>query len=123
MVHQQKNRGQTLFSWVTENLGLAPIFLLCLCVSVVNIHAQTRSTPVVDQMVEALGGKAFLDTTEIHTTGRFFAFTRGELSGSDVFADYIKFPDMERTEFGLPKSKTISINRGKEGWKVEPRKD
>ena len=83
--------------------------------------AQSRSNPVMDQMIQALGGPAFLDVKEIQTGGRFFAFTKGELSGSDIFADYIKFPDMERTEFGFGKNKAITINRGTEGWKIEPK--
>jgi hypothetical protein len=74
-------------------------------------------------MIEALGGQTFLDVKELQMTGRFFGFSRGELNSSDTFADYIKFPDMERTEFGSAKNKAITINRGKEGWKVEPRKD
>src|SRR5215467_14248266 len=97
---------------------------LCLCASVVNTHAQaTRPIQTVDQMIDALGGQTFLDVKDIHTTGRFFAFTRGELSGGDLFSDYIKFPDMERTEFGGAKNKSNTINRGKEGQKVEGKKD
>jgi len=40
-----------------------------------------------------------------------------------LFSDFIKFPDMERTEFGGPKFKSITINRGKTGSKVEGKKD
>jgi hypothetical protein len=96
---------------------------LCLCVSVVATHAQSpRPNPALDQMFQALGGSDFLDVKDIRLTGRFFGFTRGELSSSDTFVDLIKFPDMERTEFGL-KNKSITINRGKEGAKVEGKKD
>lgn len=80
--------------------------------------AQTKSSQAVDQMIAALGGQGFLDVRDIHVTGRFFSFTKGELSGADVFSDYIKFPDMERTEFGKEKNKSITINRGSEGWKI-----
>jgi len=73
-------------------------------------------------MLEALGGQTFLDVDDIHTTGRFFGFSRGELKSGDLFADYIKFPDMERTEFGQ-KNKTITINHAKEGMKIEGKKD
>ncbi len=100
--------------------------LPCLCafaLMTTAAAAQSRSNPVVDQMIEALGGRAFLDVKEIQMSGRFFAFTRGQLSGTDAFVDYIKFPDMERTEFGKDKNKTISINRGSEGWKIEGKKD
>ena len=84
---------------------------------------QSRSNPVFDQMIEALGGQTFLDVKDIHTTGRFFTFSKGDLSGSDLFSDYIKFPDMERTEFGREKNKSITINKGSEGWKIEPKND
>jgi len=104
---------------------LSTVFVvpLCLCVVVVTVHGQSRTDSTIDQMIQALGGQVFLDVKDIHTTGRFFGFTRGELSGGDLFSDYIKFPDMERTEFGGAKNKSITINRGKEGQKVEAKKD
>ena|SRR5437867_703961 len=107
------------------NQHLTRIFLIpfALCALVLTTRAQSRANPTVDQMLDALGGQAFLDVKDIHTTGRFFGFTRGQLSGGDLFSDYIKFPDMERTEFGGPKNKSITVNRGKEGWKVEGKKD
>jgi len=89
---------------------------------VLTIHAQSKAAQPLDQMIDALGGQTFLDVDDIHTTGRFFSFSRGELSAGDLFADYIKFPDMERTEFGT-KNKSITINHGKEGMKVEGKKD
>jgi hypothetical protein len=85
--------------------------------------SQASSPPraLVNQMIEALGGSAFLDVQEIHTTGRFFSFSKGELSGGDLFVDYIVFPDKERTEFGRDKNKTITINKGTEGWLINTR--
>ena len=74
-------------------------------------------------MIDALGGAAFLEVRDIHNTGRFFGFTRGELSSSDIFSDYIKFPDMERTEFGTLSRRSVTINRGKEGWKIPGKKE
>jgi hypothetical protein len=97
--------------------------ILCLCVFVLSAHAQSRGIQPLNQMIDALGGQTFLDVNDIHTTGRFFGFSRGELNSSDFFADYIKFPDMERTEFGGPKFKTISINHGKQGMKAEGKKE
>src|SRR5881296_2421860 len=97
---------------------------LCLCVlAAANpVQAQTKANQFIDQMIDALGGQTFLDVKDIHTTGRFFAFTRGQLSGSDIFSDYIKFPDMERVEFGPTTRRTTQINRGKEGWKIVAKK-
>ena len=103
------------------------VVALCLCVFVVSATAQSQKpAQVIDQMLAALGGSAFLDAKDIHTSGRFFAFTRGQLSGSDIFNDYIKFPEMERTEFGPPSNankRTVTINRGKEGWKIAGKKE
>src|SRR5689334_25298306 len=92
----------------------------------VNVAAQSRgnrSSPVLDAMIEALVGPTFLDVKEIHTSGRFFSFSKGELSGSDHFEDYIKMPDMERTEFGGTRNKEININRGSQGWKIAGKKE
>lgn len=107
---------------MTNHRYLFPSLVLCLCVSVVQLQAQNRPALIVDQMIQALGGEAFLGVKDIQTKGRFFGFSRGDLNSGDVFADYIKFPDMERVEFGT-KNKTIQINRGKEGQKVEGKKD
>jgi hypothetical protein len=99
---------------------LASLFLLAVPAST---NAQARPVQAIDQMILALGGQTFLDVDDIHTTGRFFGFTRGELTSSDLFVDYIKFPDMERTEFGSARNKSISLNKGKEGTKVVGKKD
>jgi hypothetical protein len=99
------------------------LFVLGLCAFSMISEAQSRTNPALEQMIQALGGQAFLDAKEIHVTGRFFGFSRGELNSSDIFVDYIKLPDMERTELGGPKNKSITVNRGKEGWKVEGKKD
>src|SRR5437764_15088143 len=110
-------------------LRMHRVLLLCFWVFVVTTklvsatpQSQTRPAQVIDQMLAALGGPAFLDVKDIHTTGRFFAFTRGQLSGSDIVSDYIKFPDMERVEFGPLTRRTTQINRGKEGWKIVGKK-
>jgi outer membrane lipoprotein-sorting protein len=81
--------------------------------------SQTKPRQVIDQAITTLGGEAFLNVKEIHTSGRFFAFSRGDLSGADLFVDYIKFPDMERTEFGRERNRSIRVNKGDEGWTIE----
>jgi hypothetical protein len=97
---------------------LAFCWLLCGFMLASGWGAQTKSNETIDQMIGALGGPAFTDARDIHTTGRFFTFSHGDLSSSDLFSDYIKFPDMERIEFGTLNRKSITINRGKEGWKI-----
>src|SRR2546422_3585364 len=80
---------------------------------------QSRPNQVVDQMIQALGGPAFLDVKEIHTSGRFFSFSRGGLSGGDFYLDYIKFAVMVRTGFGRARNRSITINKGGEGGKMD----
>jgi hypothetical protein len=87
----------------------------------IQAESQSQTRRIIDQTVAALGGSAFLGVTEIRTAGRFFSFNKGELSGVESFVDYIKFPDMERTEFGKEKNRSITINKGSEGWIVTER--
>jgi hypothetical protein len=88
-------------------------------------YAQT-TTPaarqLLDSMITALGGPQFLDVKEIQTAGRYFTFRRDEISSSDLYAAYLKFPDMDRTELGKEKQKSIRINKGLEGWTITPGK-
>jgi hypothetical protein len=86
----------------------------------VSAQVPNRARTLANQMIEALGGEAFVNVKDLHTTGRFFSFVKGELSGGDSFSDYVKFPDMERTEFGRDKKKlSVQINKGDQGWIVE----
>jgi hypothetical protein len=103
-------------------MRLAFNFAVILSLAVLPASAQSpnRARATADQMITALGGEAFTSVKDLHTTGRFFSFVKGELTGGDVFNDYIKFPDMERTEFGRDKRKlSIQINKGDQGWSIE----
>ena len=95
---------------------------LCIVLSSRLLMGQS-ATPdkILSDMLQALGGQTFLDVKDIHSSGRFFSFKHGSLAGSDVFEDYIKFPDMERTELGVLRNKTINVNRGNEGWVLDGR--
>jgi len=106
----------------------SPLIRCSLAVGVVlatlSSSGYSQTTPVarqlLDSMINALGGRWFLEVKEIQTTGRFFTFKRDEVVSSDNYTDYLKFPDRERTEFGRDRDKTIQINRGLEGWIVKP---
>ena len=90
----------------------------------VSLSAYGQTTPsaqqLFDSMIQALGGKVFLEVRDIHTKGRFFNFRRDQISASDLYNDYVKYPDMERTEFGREKQTTVYINHGDKGWIVAP---
>lgn len=78
---------------------------------------QTTASEVLDRMIERLGGEAYLAAGNVRASGRFFQFQRGALTGGDVFVDYIRLPDAERTEFGRD-GEIIRINNGDRGWNV-----
>lgn len=100
------------------------VLVVVAALGALNLHSYAQSTSaakqLLDAMIRALGGNAFLNVKEIQTNGRFFTFKRDEVASSDLYVDYVKFPDMERTEFGREREKTIQINRGTEGWMVTP---
>ena len=87
-----------------------------------NGYGQTSpaARQLLDSMIKALGGQQFLDVKEIQTTGRFFVFNKGEISQSDLYANYWKIPDMDRIEFGKDKTRPVrvDINHGFEGWRL-----
>jgi hypothetical protein len=100
--------------------AVAILFLL----SISAVYAQTSTPPrqLLELMINALGGQQFLNVKEIQTKGRFFTFKRNEISMSDVYVSFTKFPDMDRLELGREKQKQIRINKGLEGWSVTPGK-
>jgi hypothetical protein len=106
-------------SFSTSRLAIAVALVLALSFS-----AQAQTTPaaqqLLDAMIKALGGQVFLEVRTTHTKGRFFNFKRDQLSASDIYNDYVKYPDMERTEFGKDRETTVYINRGEDGWILTP---
>ena len=64
------------------NMPLSPLIRRVVIVIVafvmLNAVAYAQTAPaarqVLDYMIEALGGEAFLDVDDIHTTGRFFFY-------------------------------------------------
>jgi outer membrane lipoprotein-sorting protein len=83
-------------------------------------QSTTSGRQLLDSLIQAIGGQVFLEVREIETKGRFYQFKRDQIAAADLYTDYLKFPDMERTEFGKEKQKTIQINRGTNGWMVHP---
>ncbi len=80
--------------------------------------AQRDPRAILDRAIETLGGAAYLDIIDMSTEGRIYQFQRGELNGAEVFADYVQYPDKERTEFGED-GEAVRINNGSsEGWNV-----
>jgi len=101
-------------------MALCCVLLALLLVTPVRSQSP-EAKKILDDMIQTLGGQAYLDVNDIHMAGRLFQFKHGELTGSDIFSDYIKFPLMERTEFGREKRREIRINNGDTGWMIIPK--
>ena len=80
-----------------------------------------------EDAIQAMGGDAYLNVTDMVSDGRYFLFNyEGASSGLIKFKDYTKLPDKSRFELGNRK-KELDIevfNLGKnEGWILEGQKD
>ena len=77
-----------------------------------------KARALVQQMVQALGGEAYLSLKDISQEGRTSGFYHGNPSGSTApFWRFIKFPDKERTE--LTKHRDwIILYTGNEGYEI-----
>lgn len=97
---------------------LASGLLLCgLLASPGAARAQTTASEVLARVIERFGGEKYLAVEDIRASGRFFQFQRGALVGGEVFVDYIRLPDAERTEFGKD-ADIVRINNAGVGWNV-----
>jgi hypothetical protein len=69
--------------------------------------------------IQALGGQAYLNVRDAIAVGRASQFTHsGDLSGYELFYDYVKYPDKDRTEF-TKKRNLIEVFNGDEGWTLD----
>src|SRR5215470_4317818 len=77
-----------------------------------------RGAELIKQAVQARGGERFLNFNNIMSSGMYTPFQKGLLQIPIQFADWVIYPDKERTEFGKGKKKNrrIQVNVGKTGW-------
>ena len=59
-----------------------------------------KAKHLLDQVIEAMGGQAYLQTRDTYCEGRLAHFEHnGDLSGYTIFYDYWRLPDKNRTEY------------------------
>jgi hypothetical protein len=96
-----------------------------------------KAKHVLDQLIDAMGGHAYLNTRETDCTGRLAQFEHnGDLSGYTNFRDYWHLPDKNRTEYEVKGSKAgllgvligqipfkggtiIELYSGDDGWTMD----
>src|SRR5438270_6532843 len=74
-----------------------------------------KARGLINQMLQALGGDAYLHYTDVEQDGRTNGFYRGQPTGGTApFWRFYKFPDKERVEL-LKKRDWIVIHNGDRG--------
>ncbi len=111
---------------------LSAFFLIALAFGQANtsaLAASAQSVPVdqenvrkaktlLDQMLEALGGNAYLNIEDVSQDGRSYGFHMGESEGvGTLFWRFYKFPDKDRVE--LTKKRDVAyVYRGDKGFEI-----
>src|ERR1700722_578856 len=77
-----------------------------------------KAKTLVDQMIQALGGNAYLNVEDISQEGRSYGFHLGQSEGvGTLFWRFYKFPDKDRIE--LTKKRDVAyVYRGDQGFEI-----
>jgi hypothetical protein len=77
-----------------------------------------KAKALLDQMIDALGGNAYLNVEDVSQEGRSYGFHLGESEGVGVvFWRFYKFPDKDRVEL-TKKRDVIYVYRGDKGFEI-----
>jgi hypothetical protein len=100
-------------------------------------QSAAKAKQILNQLISAMGGQAYLQTRETECTGRLAQFEHnGDLSGYTNFRDYWHLPDKNRTEYEVKGAKggflgvligqipfkggtIIELFNGDEGWTMD----
>lgn len=79
---------------------------------------ERHARAVLDRMLQALGGQAWLNMSDLAESGRTYSFYHGQTRGAGVlYWRFWKWPDKER--FELTKQRDIiEIYNGEQGWET-----
>lgn len=78
-----------------------------------------KAKELLQQLIDGLGGPAYLRAREVLCTGRLAQFGHnGELMGYERFKDFWRFPDFNRTEYGK-KGEIVDLFAGEQGWTLD----
>jgi hypothetical protein len=77
-----------------------------------------KAKQIIDQAIQALGGQAYLNITDMKSEGRAYSFHHGEPNSLGiVFWRFRKFPDKDRIEL-TKKRDVIQIYNGDKGYEI-----
>jgi hypothetical protein len=78
----------------------------------------STSKGVLDKVIQALGGQAFLNYKTISSRGRFFSIYEGETMGFAPYVSEAEPPDKRRFAYGKGQQ-IILLNNGDRGWQQD----
>lgn len=82
-------------------------------------QSAAKAREIIQQMIAALGGDAYLNVRDITRSGRLAVFgSNGDLNGYTKFWDFTKLPDKNRTEYS-DKRNVIDVYNGSQGWTLD----
>jgi len=77
-----------------------------------------KARMLLDQMIQALGGQAYMNLQDMEQQGRSYAFYHGNPSGQGAqFWRFWKWPDKDRYELTKQRD-VVYIYNGDQGWEV-----
>jgi len=77
-----------------------------------------KAKTLLDQMIEALGGNAYLNIEDVSQEGRSYGFHLGQSEGvGALYWRFYKFPDRERVEL-TKKRDVVYVYRGDKGFEI-----
>jgi len=78
---------------------------------------QQKARHLVDQMIEALGGQAYLNVQDSYAEGRLGNFHNETLTAWGLYYRYWKWPDKERTEL-TPQRDIVQLYLGGDAYEI-----
>ena len=77
-----------------------------------------KAEQVIDRVIQALGGPAFLNMKRLTTRGRIYSIRDESTSGFAPFESAVEYPDKRRFSYGK-KLPVILINNGDQEWELD----
>jgi len=77
-----------------------------------------KAQQLLDRVVQALGGPAFLKVKRLTTRGRIYAISNEATAAFAPFDSFVEFPDKRRFSYGK-NPPVILINNGDQAWELD----
>lgn len=78
--------------------------------------SQAKAETILQEAIKAMGGAAYTNVISIVGRGRFTPYDGGISGAPFRFADYVLYPDKNRTEFYGRGNRVIQVNSAQQGW-------